>query len=408
MPQTAQPARNAVNWRTAVAYLVAIALGIANGLWGTDLTLAVSDFISTVFIRCFKFVSIPIIAVSIIATLATISQSSESGKIFRHTIFYTLFTTILAASVAALLYLFFAPANISASGAAAPASIAGRSYMDYVQTVIPDNILAPFLSANVLSVLLVSALVGIAIAKLPATSEPRNAILNFFKGAQAVLFVIVGWLIRILPIGIFGFISQLVIEMVSGVEIGGLGSYFATVITANFVQMLLVLPALLLLRGLNPIRVAKGMAPALAVAFFSKSSAGTLPVTMACSENNVGVRSPVARFVLPICTTINMNGCAAFIFVTVIFLMQNAGIDISATTMLTWIVIATVAAVGNAGVPMGCFFLSASLLASMDVPIHLMGVILPVYAVIDMIETTLNVWSDSCVAACVNKDLYGE
>ncbi|HBC69985.1 MAG TPA: dicarboxylate/amino acid:cation symporter [Sutterella sp.] len=408
MPQTAQPARNAVNWSTAVAYLVAIALGIANGLWGTDLTLAVSDFISTVFIRCFKFVSIPIIAVSIIATLATISQSSESGKIFRHTIFYTLFTTILAASVAALLYLFFAPANISASGAAAPASIAGRSYMDYVQTVIPDNILAPFLSANVLSVLLVSALVGIAIAKLPATSEPRNAILNFFKGAQAVLFVIVGWLIRILPIGIFGFISQLVIEMVSGVEIGGLGSYFATVITANFVQMLLVLPALLLLRGLNPIRVAKGMAPALAVAFFSKSSAGTLPVTMACSENNVGVRSPVARFVLPICTTINMNGCAAFIFVTVIFLMQNAGIDISATTMLTWIVIATVAAVGNAGVPMGCFFLSASLLASMDVPIHLMGVILPVYAVIDMIETTLNVWSDSCVAACVNKDLYGE
>lgn len=408
MPQTAQPARNAVNWSTAVAYLVAIALGIANGLWGTDLTLAVSDFISTVFIRCFKFVSIPIIAVSIIATLATISQSSESGKIFRHTIFYTLFTTILAASVAALLYLFFAPANISASGAAAPASVAGRSYMDYVQTVIPDNILAPFLSANVLSVLLVSALVGIAIAKLPATSEPRNAILNFFKGAQAVLFVIVGWLIRILPIGIFGFISQLVIEMVSGVEIGGLGSYFATVITANFVQMLLVLPALLLLRGLNPIRVAKGMAPALAVAFFSKSSAGTLPVTMACSENNVGVRSPVARFVLPICTTINMNGCAAFIFVTVIFLMQNAGIDISATTMLTWIVIATVAAVGNAGVPMGCFFLSASLLASMDVPIHLMGVILPVYAVIDMIETTLNVWSDSCVAACVNKDLYGE
>ena len=408
MPETAYPARKAVNWGTAIAYLIAIVLGIANGLWGTDLTLAVSDFISTVFIRCFKFVSIPIIAVSIIATLATISQSSESGKIFRHTIFYTLFTTILAASVAALLYVFFAPANISASGASAPASVAGRSYMDYVQTVIPDNILAPFLSANVLSVLIVSALVGIAIAKLPAESVPRNTILNFFKGAQEVLFVIVGWLIKILPIGIFGFVSQLVIEMVSGVEIGGLASYFATVITANFVQMLLVLPALLLLRGLNPIRVARGMAPALAVAFFSKSSAGTLPVTMACSENNVGVHSPVARFVLPICTTINMNGCAAFIFVTVIFLMQNAGIDISATTMLTRIIIATVAAVGNAGVPMGCFFLSASLLASMDVPIHLMGVILPVYAVIDMIETTLNVWSDSCVAACVNKDLYGE
>ncbi|HBZ57691.1 MAG TPA: dicarboxylate/amino acid:cation symporter, partial [Sutterella sp.] len=101
-----------------------------------------------------------------------------------------------------------------------------------------------------------------------------------------------------------------------------------------------------------------------------------------------------------------MNGCAAFIFVTVIFLMQNAGVEITAVTMITWILIATIAAVGNAGVPMGCFFLSASLLASMDIPIHLMGVILPVYAVIDMVETTLNVWSDSCVAACVNHDLY--
>ena len=169
--------------------------------------------------------------------------------------------------------------------------------------------------------------------------------------------------------------------------------------------MLVILPAVLLLRGIDPLRVARGMAPALAVAFFSKSSAGTLPVTLSCAENNVGVSAPVARFVLPICTTINMNGCAAFILVTVLFLMQNAGIDITLPIALSWIVIATIAAIGNAGVPMGCFFLSASLLASMDVPIQLMGVILPVYAVIDMVETTLNVWSDSCVAACVDHDL---
>jgi Na+/H+-dicarboxylate symporter len=405
MTQSGTPIPSAINWGTAAAYAAAIVLGIANGLWGTEITHIASDFVSTVFIRIFKFISVPIIAVSIIATLATISQSSESGKIFRHTIFYTLFTTILAASVAAVLYIFFAPANISAAGAAAPASISKHSYLEYIQTVIPDNILAPFLSANVLSVLLIAALVGIAIAKMPQ-SDARKCILNFFLGTQGVLFIIVGWVIKVLPIGIFGFISQLVVEMVSGVEIGGLGSYFATVITANFVQMLLVLPLLLVLRGLNPLRVAKGMAPALAVAFFSKSSAGTLPVTMSCSENNVGVRASVARFVLPICTTINMNGCAAFIFVTVIFLMQNAGVEITAVTMITWILIATIAAVGNAGVPMGCFFLSASLLASMDIPIHLMGVILPVYAVIDMVETTLNVWSDSCVAACVNHDLY--
>jgi len=154
------------------------------------------------------------------------------------------------------------------------------------------------------------------------------------------------------------------------------------------------------------VRVFKGMSQALVVAFFSKSSAGTLPVTMNCTESNLKVRSSVSRFVLPICTTINMNGCAAFILVTVIYLMQNAGADITPMMMLTWILISTIAAVGNAGVPMGCFFLSASLLASMNVPIILMGVILPIYAVIDMVETTLNVWSDSCVCTMVNKDLY--
>lgn len=394
---------------TAVAYLLAIVLGVANGLWGSEGLLALADFISSIFIRLFKFISVPIIAVSIIATLATISQSSESGKIFRHTIFYTLLTTILSASIACGLYLAFAPSNVAVSASAPIVSkMAEHSYLEYVQSIVPDNFIAPFLSANVLSVLLVSAAIGLAIAKLPRGSRSQDILMAFFSGAQDVLFVLVRWLIQVLPVGIFGFITALILEMKAGVAIGGLGAYFATILSANFVQMLLVLPALLLLRGLNPFKVAKAMAPALVVAFFSKSSAGTLPVTMNCAENNVKIRPAVARFVLPICTTINMNGCAAFIFVTVIYLMQNAGADITPLTMITWIGIATLAAIGNAGVPMGCFFLSASLLASMNVPILLMGVILPIFAVIDMIETVLNVWSDSVVATIVNKDLYGD
>ena len=238
--------------------------------------------------------------------------------------------------------------------------------------------------------------------------ESRKVLLAFFTGLQDVLFRIVGWVIKVLPIGIFGFVSVLAKDLASGIELGGLGTYFTVVLTANLVQMFVVLPLVLLARGRNPIKVARAMLPALTVAFFSKSSAGTLPVTMTSAENRLGIRRQTARFVLPICTTINMNGCAAFILLTVVYLMQNAGADITWGTLAAWILIATVAAVGNAGVPMGCFFLSASLLASMNVPILLMGVILPFYAVIDAVETTLNVWSDSCVAAMVDKDLFGE
>ncbi|MBP3438642.1 MAG: dicarboxylate/amino acid:cation symporter [Sutterella sp.] len=389
----------------AAAYAAAILLGAACGFWGGETLHAFADFISTVFVRLFKFISVPIIAVSIIATLANFSQSRETGRIFRHTVFYTLFTTVLAAGLAALLYVFFSPANVTVVDAQnVAAKVTQHSYLEYVKTIVPDNLIAPFLSANVLSVLLIAAAVGLAVGRMKP-GRPQEVMLAFFTGVQEVLFILVKWVIRVLPVGIFGFISGLVVEMTHGVELSGLGAYFATILSANFVQMIVVLPLLMLARGVDPIRVARGMAPALALAFFSKSSAGTLPVTMSCSENNVGVRSSVARFVLPICTTINMNGCAAFILVTVIYLMQNAGADITPMTLAVWVLISTLAAVGNAGVPMGCFFLSASLLVSMNVPITLLGVILPFYAVIDMIETTLNVWSDSTVAALVNRDL---
>lgn len=100
-----------------------------------------------------------------------------------------------------------------------------------------------------------------------------------------------------------------------------------------------------------------------------------------------------------------MNGCAAFIFVTSLFVMQNGGVDLSLTTMLVWLFISVIAAIGNAGVPMGCYFLTLSLMSGIGAPIAIMGIILPVFTVLDMIETAENVWSDSCVAAMTDRDL---
>ena len=141
------------------------------------------------------------------------------------------------------------------------------------------------------------------------------------------------------------------------------------------------------------------------MALFTKSSAATLPVTMDTAENRLGIRQNIARFVLPICTTINMNGCAAFILVTSLFVMQNGGTPLTITTIATWVIISVVSAIGNAGVPMGCYFLTLSLMSGIGAPVAILGIILPIYTIIDMIETAENVWSDSCVAAMVNHDL---
>ena len=215
-------------------------------------------------------------------------------------------------------------------------------------------------------------------------------------------------LLYVLPIGILAFAGQLSAQIEAGVIVGALGKYTAVVIGGNLIQFFIVIPLFLLFRGLNPIDVFRKMSPAVAVALFTKSSAATLPVTLASAEDNLKANPSVARFVLPICTTINMNGCAAFILVTSLFVMQNAGIELTAGTMVAWLFIAVLAAIGNAGVPMGCYFLTLSLISSIGAPIGLLGIILPIYTIIDMIETAENVWSDASVCAMVDHDLQGK
>ena len=194
--------------------------------------------------------------------------------------------------------------------------------------------------------------------------------------------------------------------MSAGVVVGSIGKYVLIVLGGNLIQFFVVLPLICYLRGVNGYRVMRAMTPALLMALFTKSSAATLPVTIATAEKNMKAKPWVARFILPLCCTINMNGCAAFILVTSLFVMQNSpecGIALTLPTMLVWCVVAVICAIGNAGVPMGCYFLTLSLMAGVGGNLMILGVILPIYTIIDMIETAENVWSDCCICAMVDK-----
>lgn len=369
----------------------------------------VCDFIATVFTRLFKFTAVPAIAVSVLSTLATLGGNKETGKIFRRTIMYTLLTTLAASTIAAILFFVIKPEVLSASvyqGVAADKieSMSSSSFLSYFISAIPDNILYPFVSGNVLSILIVSFAFGFAISRMEE-SEKKTTILNAVLGFQELVFKIIGWIITILPIGIIAFTAQLVKEMSANIAMESIGKYTAVVLSGNLIQFFIVLSIFLLIRGINPVKHFKNMIPAILTALFTKSSAATLPVTMNCVENNVKCDKKFSRFILPMCTTINMNGCAAFILVTSLFVMKNGGVELNLITVISWILISVISAVGNAGVPMGCFFLTLSLMAGKGMPIGVMGVILPIYAVIDMIETAVNIYSDSCVCAMTNKDL---
>ena len=245
---------------------------------------------------------------------------------------------------------------------------------------------------------------GIALSKLP-DSENKAVVTRGLLGLQELLFLLIRWLIWTLPIGIVAFSAQLSAQVSAGVVADSIGKYTLVVLGGNVIQFFVVLPLLLLARGLNPVHVMGRMMPAVLMALFTKSSAATLPVTMETAEQRLGVRREIARFVLPICTTINMNGCAAFILITSLFIMQNGGTALTLPTILLWILISVVSAVGNAGVPMGCYFLTLSLMSGIGAPVAILGVVLPIYTIIDMVETAENVWSDSCVAAIVDKEI---
>lgn len=398
--------------RQFVLWMLALVVGAALGWLGIKPLNELFTFIATVFTRLFQFIAVPTIALAVITTLAQLGGKKETGRIFAHAVTYTLLTTICAAGIGLMMYLWIAPGNlpaeiIGAGTANVPQKLGHLTYYDHILSVIPNNLLQPFLSGNVLAVMMIAAAFGLGLAFMPKT-ENRDILMKGIMGFQELLFTLIRALLFILPVGILAFAAQLSAQIEAGVIVGALGKYTAVIIGSNVIQFFIVIPVFLLARGLNPLRVFKKMSPAIAVALFTKSSAGTLPVTLASAEHNMKANPAVSRFVLPICTTINMNGCAAFILVTSLFVMQNAGYEMSMPTMITWLFVAVLAAIGNAGVPMGCYFLTLSLMSGIGAPIGIMGVILPIYTIIDMIETAENVWSDSAVCAMTDHDLKGK
>ena len=389
-------------------------MGAILGLLGIAWIDEVMNFVATVYTRLFQLLAVPTIVLAVITTFATFG-SKGSGKIFGRTLTYTLLTTFAAAAVGAVLYVIVAPSSLpeaSIMAIEAPSgAVGGASYSDHLLSVIPNNVVRPFLEGNVLSLLLLAFAIGIGLSKLPE-SENKAVVVKGLLGLQDLLFLLIRWLIWTLPLGIVAFSAQLSAQVSAGVVADSIGKYVLVVLGGNVIQFFVVLPLFLIIKGMNPIHVLGRMMPAVLMALFTKSSAATLPVTMQSAENRLGVRKDIARFVLPICTTINMNGCAAFILVTSLFVMQQGGMftlqSFNFSTLqffLLWLLISVVSAVGNAGVPMGCYFLTLSLMSGIGAPVAVLGIILPIYTIIDMVETAENVWSDSCVAAAVDHDL---
>ena len=404
-----------MKFKQAIIWTAALVTGAALGALGVAPVDRFMDFVASAYTRAFQFVAIPTVALAILTAMASLGEGNSMGRVFAKTLSFTVLTSFVAALVGMVLFIVIDPGMIDANVVSAVADNADamaqisrtpETVYGHILGAIPNNLVNPFLTGNVLSIVLISAGVGIAIAALEKKSDNVKTLHKALCGLQEVFFTMIKGLIWALPVGIVAFAAQFAAQMSAGVVVGSIGKYVLVVLGGNVLQFFVVLPLFCFARGINGYKLMRQMTPALLMALFTKSSAATLPVTVATAEKNMRAKPWIARFILPLCCTINMNGCAAFILVTSLFVMRNSpdcGIALTLPTMLAWCVVAVVCAIGNAGVPMGCYFLTLSLMAGVGGNLMILGVILPIYTIIDMIETAENVWSDCCICAVVDK-----
>ncbi|WP_374699037.1 dicarboxylate/amino acid:cation symporter [Wolbachia endosymbiont (group B) of Limnophora tigrina] len=389
------------------AILFSILLAIVAYYLNNEVIFEVAKLFSDIFISLLKLISLPLVFLSIVSTISGLKDSIEIKILLRKTLFYTLLTTIIAAFVALSFYLLIDPARKNfISNTIESVSDSNYNYFSYLKSLIPSNFVQVFLENNIIGSILIAFLMGGAIISL--SKEKQDILHQVFSALFDALLKIAQGLLKFIPIAVWSFITCFLHELQGGSEFYSLLWYFICIMSANFVQAFLILPLLMWYKGISPIQTLRGVMPALTLAFFSKSSSATLPTTIDCVQNKLKVPKKLSSFILPICTTINMNACAAFILVTVMFVAEMNGYAFSLSEMLIWIFLATGAAIGNSGVPMGCYFMATSYLVSMNVPLHIMGLILPIYTIIDMFETAINVWSDICITQIINKECNSE
>ena len=382
---------------------LALGLGIAVGMAFTgNPTFAVSYIkpFGTIFLNLLKFVVVPIVFFSILSGIISMSDIRKVGSIGVKTLVYYTCTTagaiVLAMFLANLFKGFFTvidPTGVTFE----PGETA--SFMDTLVDIFPSNIIAPFANASMLQVIVAALLFGFGILAAGEKGRPAAALVD---SLTEVCMKVMDIILRLSPIGVFCLILPVVAE--NGPQIlGNLGLVLLCAYIGYFLHAVIVYSATVkALGGVSPRAFFKGMFPAMAMAFSSASSVGTLPLNLECTER-LGARRDIASFVLPLGATINMDGTAIYQCVATVFLATCAGMQLTLSQMILIVVTATLASIGTAGTPGAGMIMLAMVLEAIGIPVAYIGLIVAVDRLFDMGRTCLNVTGDIACSLCVTK-----
>lgn len=368
------------------------------------------QFVADIFMALLKMLIVPVVLTSIVVGVAGLGSPQELGRLGGKTFLYYMATSLLAIVAGQTLVNVIRPGE----GATLGLSPIGRavieddaSFVGVLKRMVPENAFSS-LSDNsaMLQIIFFALLLGYFITQ---TSEPHRT--RVTQGAESLLEVIMKLaegILKLIPYGVFA----LIVGIVGSTGVGvfkPLLLYMATVTLALAVHACVTLPLLLRLKaGISPLRWFKAMSPALITAFSTSSSSLTLPVTLETVEKRGKVSNKVSSFTLPLGATINMDGTALYECIGVIFLAQYyAGIDPNYTLTLGQqglvVLMALLASVGAAGIPSAGLVMMLTILSALKLPLEGATLLLAVDRPLDMLRTTVNVWSDSCAAAVVSR-----
>ena len=410
----------ALHWRILIgmALGVIVALIMSQIAWGPAL---ITDYIKpfgTIFINGLKLIAVPLILASLIKGVSDLKDLSRLSQMGLRTILTYVFTTILAVSVGLMVVNIVAPGtqiteqtrNELVEAYGGEAAKKQEQAQQQIQAgplqalvdLVPSNIVgAAANNGNMLQVIFFALFFGISLIMIPeASGAPVKA---FFDGLNDVILKMIDLIMALAPYGVFALMAALVVEAPSADLFAALLWYALCVVIGLILLVLIYLLIIRFVIGRNPFDFLRGISPAQLLAFSTSSSAATLPGTMECVEEELGVRKEVASFVLPIGATINMDGTSLYQAVAAVFIAQAFGMDLDFATQMGIVATATLASIGSAAVPGAGMVMLIIVLAQAGIPEAGLALIFAVDRPLDMCRTVINVTGDAMVSLWVNK-----
>jgi len=389
--------------------IVAVILGAATGwIMGEDALMF--SWMGTLFLNALKMVVVPLIVAAIITGVSSLGDIRKLGKPGGITILFFLSSMLIAATVGMILAGVFVPGgdfHLVAKYAAALNAENATTISDVMLGLISPNIIASAANMELLQLILFSIIFG---AALTVTGEKGRVVSNFFESLNNIMMVMVGWIMYLSPFGIFALVATPIAEAGGGEAVletfAAVGGYVLTVLSGLVVQAIILFLLLVFIarRGINYLGE---ISPALLTAFSTSSSSATVPLSMDCAEGAGLKKSPV-RFVIPLGSTVNMNGTAVYQGVATIFLAQVYGLEVTFGSYIIISLSTALAAIGSAGIPQGGHIMTLMVFSIVGIPAEGFGLIVGVDWFLDRSRTTLNVWGDLVGAAILDRFMTGD